>query len=323
MPQTSRPVAVTLLITSRFPLLSLAMCTEALRVANREAAAQVFAWTIATADGAPIESSSGIPMTPHAGIDEIRYSPVTIVMTSYDPEGACTPAVLSWLRRQDRQGGQVGCVDTAALVLGRTGLLQDYRVAAHRESVDAFYETLGDAITWDRQFTCEPRRLSSAGGSATFDMVLALIDQVGGAGLGDQVAHALNHQRLPDEPASQSGGTGSALPRIDKRLARLVELMQANLETPLRLSEICALARVEDSTARRLFHRHLKTAPSAYYLCLRLERARGLLVNSHAAIKEIAHAVGFADTAAFSHAFKRGYGLPPSKARQDRTGLES
>ena len=36
-------------------------------------------------------------------------------------------------------------------------------------------------------------------------------------------------------------------------------------------------------------------------------------------IAEIAAAVGFADSAAFSHAFKRVYGMPPSRARADFT----
>jgi hypothetical protein len=32
-------------------------------------------------------------------------------------------------------------------------------------------------------------------------------------------------------------------------------------------------------------------------------------------------AVGFADTPSFSHAFKRVFGLPPSRARRDFAGL--
>ena len=97
--------------------------------------------------------------------------------------------------------------------------------------------------------------------------------------------------------------------------------MQQHLETPIRIGEICVRARVEPSTARRLFRRRLGETVSAYYLRLRLERARALLRYSHLAIAEIAVTVGFVDSAAFSHAFKRVYGLPPSHARRDATGL--
>ena len=80
-------------------------------------------------------------------------------------------------------------------------------------------------------------------------------------------------------------------------------------------------ANVEDSTACRLFRTHLKQSPSAYDTRLRLERARTLLRYSHLGIAEIAAAVGFADTPSFSHAFKRVFDLPPSRARADVSGL--
>ena len=77
----------------------------------------------------------------------------------------------------------------------------------------------------------------------------------------------------------------------------------------------------DKSPSRRLFRRALKVSPSAYYLRLRLERARTLLRYSHLGIAEIAAASGFADAPSFSHAFKRVFGTPPSRARQDFAGL--
>jgi AraC family carnitine catabolism transcriptional activator len=100
-----------------------------------------------------------------------------------------------------------------------------------------------------------------------------------------------------------------------------VAIMQTRLEAPLGVAEICRRAHVEESTARRLFRSHLKQSPSAYYTRLRLERARTLLRYSRFGIAEIAAAVGFADTPSFSHAFKRVFGLPPSRARRDFAGL--
>ena len=37
---------------------------------------------------------------------------------------AIVAGLVVWLRRQDRHGGIIGCVDTAALVLARAGLLR-------------------------------------------------------------------------------------------------------------------------------------------------------------------------------------------------------
>ncbi len=127
-----------------------------------------------------------------------------------------------------------------------------------------------------------------------------------------RVAHALNFQVPSSEVALEGTVLPSGICGIDRRLGRLVAIMQ----TALAVAEICRRARVEDLTARRLFRRHLGQSPSAYYLRLRLDRARNLLRDSHLGIAEIAAAVGFADAPSFSHAFKRVYQIQPKRAHQ-------
>lgn len=317
------PLSVALVIVPNFSLASLALCADGLRVANRESVTPVFDWTVASVDGAPVVSSSGLAIAPHAALAGIAAARVVIVLTAYEPEAACTPPLLAWLRRQDRRGAVIGCVDTAALVLGRAGLLRDESIAVHREVVDPFREALGDADLLDRPWAFHGRRLSSAGGMATLDMVLALIGRAKGVAFARQVATEMNHPGGGSDGGSAAGGhaDGPMVTTVEPRLARIVAQMRDNLETPLTVAEICRRARVEASTARRLCQRHLGRSPGAYYTRLRLERAQTLLHYSHLPIAEIAAAVGFADNAAFTHAFRRVYGRAPSDARRRDTGL--
>ena len=319
--QEDRPLPVTLVVAPRFSFISLAICMDGLRVANRESVVPAYDWIIASESGEPVPSSSGPAITPQARLDDLSGSPVTILLTAYEPEAACTPGLLAWLRRQDRQGGIIGCVDTAALVLARAGLLKGERIAVHHEVVAAFREEVGEAILPDRRFAFEGRRLSSAGGIATLEMLLALIEETRGRALARRVAQGLSFQIPSSEVTAEPDRLSGGLAGMDRRLARLVATMQTRLESPLTIAEICRHANVEASTARRLFRRHLRQSPSGYYLGLRLERARTLLRYSHLGVAEIAAAVGFADTPAFSHAFKRIFGLPPSRARRDPAGL--
>jgi AraC family carnitine catabolism transcriptional activator len=316
-----RPLPVTLVLAPRFSFVSLAICMDGLRVANRENMVPAYDWTIASESGGPVASSSGPAIEPGAALSDIAVSPVTIVLTAYEPEAACTPGLLAWLRRQDRQGGIIGCVDTAALVLARAGLLRGERIAVHHEVVAPFREEIGEAVLLDRRFAFEGRRLSSAGGVATMEMLLALIERTRGAQLAARVAHAMNFQSPPDDVGAERNDLPGGLSRMDRRLGRLVAIMQTSLDAPLAIAEICRRAHVEASTARRLFHAHLKVSPRAYYTRLRLERARTLLRYSHLGIAEIAAAVGFADTPSFSHAFKRVFGVAPSRARRDVAGF--
>jgi len=317
---TVPPLRVALVVAPRFSFLTLAICMDGLRLANRESPVPTFDWTIVSEDGAPVASSSGPAIAPHAAIADLGRPDVVIVLSAYEPEAACTPALLAWLRRQDRAGAVIGCVDTAALILGRAGLLRGERIAVHHEVVAPFREALGEAVLLDRDFAFEGRRLSSGGGIATADMVLALIARTGGPALARRVAHVMNLPPRGDAIRPERDALPGGIARTDPRLGRLVALMQAHLETPVPLAELCRRARVEASTARRLFRRHLRQSPGGYYTRLRLERARTLLRYSHLRIAEIAAAVGYADTPSFSHAFKRVYGLPPSRAREDFAG---
>lgn len=313
-------LSVALIAAPNFSFLSLAVWLDGLRVANRESGLTAFDWIIVGEDREPVASSSGPTVTPGAALRELAGADVSIVLTAYEPAAACTPTLLNWLRRQYRAGRIIGCVDTGALVLGRAGLLRGARIAAHREVVAPFHEEISNAELVDDPFLLEGRLLSSAGGFATMDMVLALIERTNGATLAARVATAMNHVGAPPRNTSKGVIAGHGFTAKDRRLSRLISFMLSNLETPLAIAEICRRAHVEASTARRLFLRLLGKTPSAYYLGLRLERAATLLRYSHLPVGEIAAAVGFADTPSFTHAFKRIYGLPPSRARRDVTG---
>ena len=233
---------------------------------------------------------------------------------------ACTPGLLAWLRQQDRQGGLIGCVDTAALVLGRAGLLRGERIAVHHEVVAPFREEIGDAILLDRRYAFEGRRLSSAGGIATMEMLLALIEATRGGALARRVAHAMNFEMPPSEITTERDALPAGVSGMDRRLGRLVTIMQSHLEAPLSVAEVCRRAGIEGSTARRICRTHLGQSPAAYYMRLRLERAHTLLRYSRLGIAEIAAAVGFADAPSFSRAFKRIFERSPSRARKDFAG---
>ncbi len=315
------PLPVALVVAPRFSFLSLAICMDGLRVANRESISPAYHTIVASESGAPVACSSGPEVAPQAALSDLAVSPVTIVLTAYEPEAACTPGLLAWLRRQDRQGGIIGCVDTAALVLARAGLLRGERIAVHHEVVQPFREEIGAAVLLDKRYAFEGRRLSSAGGMATMEMLLAMIERTQGPALARRVAHAMSFEMPPKETLPEREALPGGVAAVDRRLGRMVAIMQSHLETPLAIAEVCRRAHVEDSTARRLFHAQLKESPGRYYLRLRLERARTLLRYSRLGVAEIAAAVGFADTPSFSRAFHRVFGLPRSRDRAEVSGL--
>jgi AraC-like DNA-binding protein len=67
---------------------------------------------------------------------------------------------------------------------------------------------------------------------------------------------------------------------------------------------------------RQAFRRECGVAPRTFHGEARLRRAADLLANTELSTKEIADLLGFSSAFHFSHAFKRGRGLAPSRWRE-------
>lgn len=75
---------------------------------------------------------------------------------------------------------------------------------------------------------------------------------------------------------------------------------------------------VSPATFRRRFRAAGGMSPREYAMQVRLERARGLLLDEHVAVAEVARALGYRDAFLFSRQFKARFGLSPSEYRATR-----
>lgn len=304
---------IDIVLTDGFPALSLTLLTEPLRVANREHLEEAFAWRFLSLNGGPMRSSSGIELTSDA-IDESSRD-AAILLSSYHPEAAATPALKRWLRGQARSGVLMGCVDTAALIFAEAGLLANRPAAAHFEALPGYVAQYPERLFVDRLCDFSPPRCSSAGGVATMDMTLALIAHYSGPQLSQRVSEILTYIP-PDHPGAQERLLPDrSLAYVNRNLARAVDIMLATLHAPISIETIAARLDLPVWHLAQLFKRFLRTSPSAYYRHLRLERARNMLRNSHHAVGEVGLLCGFVNHETFTRAYRREYGCPPSTDR--------
>jgi transcriptional regulator GlxA family with amidase domain len=307
-------VSITIVIGEGFPLLSLSLIIEPLRVANRESPRPVFRWRVLSVDGMQPRSSSGRALEIDGGLDE-EPTDAMILLASYAPEQMKTDAFLKWLRRRARSGCLMGCVDTGALLFAKAGLLNRRPAAAHHEAIVGFRESCGEKFFIDRLFDLDKDRCSSAGGVVTIDMTLALIAHFESKRLAHRVAEILNYRPLESERAVGSFGVDWSIPRVNRTLGKAVEMMLANMELPLSIGEIANRLNWGQWKLRRLFIRHLGQSPQAYYLELRLDRARNLLRNSHERVGNIALMCGFPASESLSRAYRNRFDVAPSQDR--------
>ena len=310
---------VAIVLTDHFPILSLTLVTEPLRVANRELAGPAWRWRILSATGGVLGSSSGIDV-PTDPLDEARDD-IVLLLSSYTPESALTKPFLGWLRRRSRAGTLMGCVDTGAMIFAEAGLLTQNPAAVHFEALRGYRETYADQMFVDRMFDLSDNRCSSAGGVATFDMTLALIARYSGRDLAKRVAEILTYRPTEYDGPQQKMLTETSLARLNRTLGRAVDLMLANLGNPLQISNLCAQLSVPQWTLERLFKRHLKMTPSAYYRFLRLSQARNLLLNANCRISEVGSQCGFENPESFARAYKKQFGETASHTKSSAANV--
>jgi AraC family transcriptional regulator len=96
---------------------------------------------------------------------------------------------------------------------------------------------------------------------------------------------------------------------------RAVRYVEANLFSELPLSTIARHAFASPSTVLRHFRRDTGKSPHAYVKTRRLEEARRLLEAGSHPVGDVAMLVGYESFAAFTTAFTRHFGAPPSSFR--------
>jgi len=306
---------VALVLTEHFPILSLTLVTEPLRVANRELTRADWSWTILSAKGGTLKSSSGIDI-PTLPLDDTDYD-IVILISSYAPENALGTPLLTWLRKKARSGTMMGCVDTGAMIFAEAGLLTKTPAAVHFEALRGYQERYRSQMFVDRMFDISETRCSSAGGVATFDMTLALIAQCNNRALALRVAEILTYRPTEHSGPQQKMLTETSIARLDRTLGRAVDLMLANIRDPLDIDTICTRVDAPKWTLNRLFRKHLKQTPAAYYRYLRLSQAKNMLLNSTYQISEIGSLCGFENPESFSRAYMRLFGRTPTQTRSN------
>lgn len=165
-------------------------------------------------------------------------------------------------------------------------------------------------------YQLQHNRLSCVGNAASLDFALALIEVLCGSSLQNQIKEMLCLEKV--RAGSELQHVAQQSRSLQPKLSEAVQLMQANLEEPLSTDDIANLVGLSRRQLERLFKQHLNNMPSRYYLELRLQRSRQLLLETHHSIVQIGLMCGFSSGSHFSTAFGMLFGTTPREERQKR-----
>jgi AraC family transcriptional regulator len=131
--------------------------------------------------------------------------------------------------------------------------------------------------------------------------------------LGRSLAARLIHSYSRASSLSPSDIGSKGLDR--RRLARVVDFVEANLHDDLKIDDLAAIACLSPSHFARAFKVSIGLAPHQYVSARRLERAKRWLASGGLSLAEIALQLNFSTQASFTKAFQRSTGSPPGQYR--------
>ncbi len=300
-----------------FSMLSLCSAIEPLRIANRVAGQKIYEWLFCGHNTAGLSSSIGISVPVLDIMPEANRDDIILVCGGLNIEKVASKDVLNWLRKSARKGAAIGGLCTGTYVLARAGLLQDKRATIHWENQDSLSEVFPNIEVTQTPSEIDGNRYSTAGGVASIDLVLSLIEERCGAELTNDVAEQLIYNSLRQV---QSGTTISTEFRKGLRhpkLKTVVRTMDDNLEEPLTAGELADMVHISVRQLERLFLRYIGESPKRYYLTLRLNKSRNLLCQTDLSVINVGLSCGFSSPSHFSKCYRAKFGVSPYEMRRE------
>ncbi len=312
---TAEPRRFVFLLLPRFTLLSFAGALDCLRIANRMLGRKAYAWILASEGGQPVCCSAGPSFEVGMDLAETDRDDTILVCGGIDVAEMTTKRVLNWLRRESRRGAAVGGLCTAAHTLAEAGLLDGRRATIHWENQDSFAEEFPEVRLTKSVFVVDGPRMTTAGGTASIDLMLKLIADDHSEDLANAVADQLIYASIRTDADTQRLSVPTRIGVRHPKLAQVIRMMESAIEDPVSPSVMAAEVGLSTRQLERLFRRYLGKSPKKYYMDMRLQKARNLLMQTDMSVINVALASGFTSPSHFSKCYRALYQITPYRER--------
>ena len=314
---TGKPLDVTILILPESSMLSVAATVDPLRACNRVALTELIRWRIVTLDGNPVPMTSGLPLAAHGALDDQISGDVLIIIAAFNHKTHIGGRDLARLKQGVRRFQATIGVEAGSWVMARLGLLAGRAATTHWEDFEDFAQAYPDTDVRADRYVIDGPVMTAGGALPALDLMLHLIRSHFGHRTALEVASVFiydeGHAASDVQPTVSLGRIAA----IEPRVAEAIRAMERTLDHPVSTAVIARRCAVSVRTLEDLFRRTIGESPAAYFLQLRLQAARRLVVDSNLPMQEIAVRTGFSSLSAFSRAFSRHTGLSAIQLRRN------
>jgi len=302
-------------LLDEFTMLSFACAIEPLRIANLSAGQTLYTWETLGEGGDVVTCSNGTTFKVDADLHELSRNDVILLCGGTNIQGASSKRLVGWPRREARRGPVIGGLCTAAWTLARAGLLEGRRATIHWQNQDGFREEFPEVTLTQSVFVIDSNRISTAGGTASIDLMLKMVARDHGEELANTVADQLIYSAIRTDQDTQRLSIPTRIGVRHPKLARVIQMMEANIEEPISPAILAREVGMSTRQLERLFRRYLNRSPKRYYMELRLQKARNLLMQTDMSVINVALACGFTSPSHFSKCYRAHYDITPYRER--------
>ncbi|MEM1373729.1 MAG: GlxA family transcriptional regulator [Pseudomonadota bacterium] len=311
----SKPRRFVFVLLPEFTLLCFASAVESLRIANRMAGKSLYCWELMGEGGTHVACSAGTEFRVDKDLEEVARDDTVLLCGGLAVQEATTKRLLAWLRREARRGPVMGGLCTAGYSLAKAGLLDGKRATIHWENQDSFSEEFLEVELTKSVFIVDGNRVTTAGGTASIDLMLKIIAEDHGEDLANAVADQLIYSSIRTDQDTQRLSIPTRIGVRHPRLSQVIQQMELNIEEPISPSILAKDVGMSTRQLERLFRRYLNRSPKRYYMELRLQKARNLLMQTDMSVINVALACGFASPSHFSKCYRAHYNTTPYRER--------
>ncbi len=270
-------------------------------------------------DGRPVQTSSGLTITPHASLSDAPAPLDTLIVPGGRGRGEAErdQPTIDWIAAAHRSARRTASVCTGAFLLARAGLLDGRRATTHWSAAEEL-QRRHPAITVDPEpiFVRDGRLWTSAGVTAGMDLALALVEEDLDRDAALLIArHLVLFLRRPGNQSQFSATLAAQQPGREP----LREVQRLIVEDVAADHSVEAMARRASMSPRhfaRAFRAETGITPGRYVERVRLEAARRHLEDTEAPVGAIASACGFGTPETMRRAFLRVLAVGPAEYRR-------
>jgi transcriptional regulator GlxA family with amidase domain len=285
----------------------------------RERGRRPYELRLASLDGGPVTTSSGIQLGAACSFGQLLSEPLDTLLVpgGYGIHTAVLDArFLAGVGLLARRARRVASVCTGTFALGALGLLDGRRATTHWSRCTELAERFPAVdVVPDAIYVRDGTLWSSAGVTAGMDLALALVEDDLDAEVAREVARWLVLFLRRPGGQSQFSTQLRAGPAERQVLRELQAFAAEHPEADLSLDALARRAHLSARHLSRLCRRELGQAPGAYVEAVRIEAARRLLETTRLGVDAVASRCGLGSAETLRRAFLRTVGVTPSSYR--------